>query len=283
MQIKCKCGKLLKIPESFAGKNAKCPACGKVLRVPAAPSGASKIIVTCECGKRLSAPASAAGKRVRCPGCGAEIVVPPAESPAAAAQSSGLELDYGSKADADEPDIPQEDMFGVAGTTCPNCGAAMEPGSQFCVECGTSIATGAKTGGVDAEKVEKEKKTDRKTVFIIGGAVAAVVVVLGVTLFFVPFKRILGRDSTRDSAASGDTGGLPPPPAERQDNTTPRTGRVEREQSSSYLGTLVQAHRHADSKTKIIQVEHSIKAFQATEGRLPKDLKELEEAGLPLA
>jgi hypothetical protein len=36
IEIKCQCGKVLKAPDSMAGKRAKCPACGTVLVVPAA-------------------------------------------------------------------------------------------------------------------------------------------------------------------------------------------------------------------------------------------------------
>ncbi len=36
IQIRCQCGKALKIPDNAAGKAVKCPGCGKTMKVPAA-------------------------------------------------------------------------------------------------------------------------------------------------------------------------------------------------------------------------------------------------------
>ena len=38
IQIKCKCGKALKIPDAMVGKAVKCPGCSSVLKVPAKPA-----------------------------------------------------------------------------------------------------------------------------------------------------------------------------------------------------------------------------------------------------
>src|SRR5262249_18324511 len=38
--VTCQCGKALNVPESFAGKQGKCPACGTVLNIPAVSSPA---------------------------------------------------------------------------------------------------------------------------------------------------------------------------------------------------------------------------------------------------
>jgi hypothetical protein len=37
IEFKCECGKFLKLPHSYAGKQTQCPACLKTLRVPGAP------------------------------------------------------------------------------------------------------------------------------------------------------------------------------------------------------------------------------------------------------
>ncbi|HUW58641.1 MAG TPA: hypothetical protein VMZ92_18540 [Planctomycetota bacterium] len=34
IEVRCECGKVLKVPEQHAGKRGKCPGCGKVLIVP---------------------------------------------------------------------------------------------------------------------------------------------------------------------------------------------------------------------------------------------------------
>ncbi|MCH1440825.1 MAG: hypothetical protein L7W43_14275 [Rubripirellula sp.] len=80
IQIKCKCGKTLGIPDGMQGKSVKCPGCQQVLRVPA--GGASKPVAT---PKPAAAPAddsmaglfdeegfSAAVEAV-CPSCRAEM------------------------------------------------------------------------------------------------------------------------------------------------------------------------------------------------------------------
>src|SRR5580704_8997042 len=38
ISLSCTCGKVLKAKDEMAGKRAKCPACGAVLRVPGAPA-----------------------------------------------------------------------------------------------------------------------------------------------------------------------------------------------------------------------------------------------------
>ena len=38
IDMRCGCGRLLKAPDALAGKSVKCPACGRVLEVPAVQS-----------------------------------------------------------------------------------------------------------------------------------------------------------------------------------------------------------------------------------------------------
>ena len=113
MQIKCSCGKALKVPDSLAGKQAKCPACGKVFKVPAGKS-------------------------------------PP----------------------------PPQGAFGLLSSRCPQCQAELDPCAQFCVSCGTHLATGAKYDAVSMEDVQEEKKSARTKLIIV-----IVCVVLGVGVF----------------------------------------------------------------------------------------------------
>lgn len=178
MQVKCDCGKTLNVPDTLAGKNARCPGCSKVFKVPGAPPPAgapTKIQFECACGKKLSAPASAAGRKISCPGCSNDLVVPkpdgapaapapkaaaPAPKPAPApAAGDDLSLDdtpappEPAKAapPPPAPEPPKEDaMYGVATTKCPSCKAELEAGSQFCTSCGTNISTGTKVDGAVA-------------------------------------------------------------------------------------------------------------------------------------
>ncbi len=85
MQVKCDCGKTLNVPDTLAGKSARCPGCSKVFKVPGTPPPAvpaTKVQFSCACGKKLSAPVSAAGRKIACPGCAKELTVPkPAGAP----------------------------------------------------------------------------------------------------------------------------------------------------------------------------------------------------------
>jgi len=72
MRVRCGCGKVLNVSDSLAGGRARCPACGKVFKVPApgggggaagVASGASR--ETDEYGVEVS----------RCPNCGTELQV----------------------------------------------------------------------------------------------------------------------------------------------------------------------------------------------------------------
>jgi hypothetical protein len=179
MQVKCDCGKTLNVPDTLAGKSARCPGCSKVFKVPGAAAAAApmgKLQFECGCGKKLSAPVSAAGRKIACPGCSKELIVPkpaggagasaakPASKPAApppkAAGDDDLSLDDApppadppKAAPPAEPEPAKEEggMYGVATTKCPSCKAELEAGSQFCTGCGTNISTGTKVNGAVAQ------------------------------------------------------------------------------------------------------------------------------------
>src|SRR5687768_5574069 len=69
IEVSCECGKRLRAPDSSAGRRAKCPGCGRVLQVPAAP-GAPAV------GVKAAAPQQAPLPPV--PAAGASAARPPA-------------------------------------------------------------------------------------------------------------------------------------------------------------------------------------------------------------
>jgi hypothetical protein len=93
--LNCSCGKQLRVPDEFAGKRIKCPACSEVLTVPepaaaayagsgvtarpspssAAPAGGA-IRFSCSCGKVMQARAEFAGRNTRCPACQSTLTIP---------------------------------------------------------------------------------------------------------------------------------------------------------------------------------------------------------------
>ena len=233
MQITCQCGRLLNVPDTLAGKQARCPACKNVFKVeapagspkpPAAPPApAGKVVFSCTCGRTLSAPAAFAGRKILCPACSHELVVPaspattatppPPEkdtpsSPGAPDFADDLVLEDSSSAEfaaakpapgapakdsapsitsapAPEPEPTGDDGYGLTKPKCPNCKSEMDVGSQFCVQCGTSLTTGNKVAAVTVEKSEAKAKTSSKQKLIIAVGIALVVIIGGLTTWVV--------------------------------------------------------------------------------------------------
>jgi len=200
MQVKCPCGKLLKVPDTAAGKRVKCPACGKVFQVPDGPSAppstpaaSDKIIVECSCGKKLAVPANAAGKQVRCPACKAVIPVPGGEE--ATDDSAGFSL----LSDSEESDGEE---YGVATSKCPACGAILDPGAQFCVSCGTHISTGTRVDGIDINEIERKKSDTKKARYaILVIIIVAALIIAGSVIALLPeIMSRLGKSSEPSEA-----------------------------------------------------------------------------------
>ena len=268
MQVACSCGKMLRVPDTQAGKNARCPACNKVFKVPAVPVTAppppTKIPFQCPCGKKLSAPISAAGKKVLCPACNTEITIPaapaasappagtappgaqrkapatrPAGKPAAptpappqrnvpsapAAAAAQRKAPVAPTPAAQKPSAPADDIFGIAleemaapppapepagerepeqpaeqgeysigGLKCPHCKAELSAGAQFCVSCGTSLATGKKIESVQPSGTGKRKRggptVDQERIKKIVVVIIAIGVIAGMAYYLYPmFKR----------------------------------------------------------------------------------------------
>jgi hypothetical protein len=232
MQVTCGCGKVLNVPETLAGKTARCPACKKVLQMPGAAPAApvpSRIMVTCSCGKKLAAPVSAAGKKVLCPKCNQEMTVPapakltpsapvikpmppPASYAAAPAEPRKpapaptedlmFDVEPPPPAALKPRDMPEDSPGGVAEKAeyglgkpkCPNCKADLAHGAQFCVECGTSLATGNKVNSA-AKPAAKKKgvQVDGELVkkILVGLLLAAAVAIGGYSAYkhlYVPWS-----------------------------------------------------------------------------------------------
>ncbi len=83
--VNCSCGKQLRVPDEFAGKRVKCPACQNPCAVPAAgapsrtapatPAG-TMISFRCTCGQTMQARAEFAGRKTKCPSCGEVVPIP---------------------------------------------------------------------------------------------------------------------------------------------------------------------------------------------------------------
>ncbi len=83
--VVCSCGKAMRAPDDWAGRDAKCPGCGQAVHIPGSGTAAATApvktgnppVVPCpECGKPLMVPPGMAGKLVACPACGGHVRLP---------------------------------------------------------------------------------------------------------------------------------------------------------------------------------------------------------------
>ena len=123
IQIRCQCGKALKIPDTAAGKAVKCPGCGKTLKVPAAGGGGRSPATGPVASPLATSPQSAAGS-----------------SPARPGRMDDL--------------FEEEGFSSTIEALCPVCRAEMKASAVLCTKCGYHKETGAqfqahKTVGVD--------------------------------------------------------------------------------------------------------------------------------------
>ena len=118
IQIRCQCGKALKIPDNAAGKAVKCPGCGKTLKVPAGSGGPA---------------ARPAG-------------TPPQMAPGPAPSAPGRMDDL----------FDEEGFSSTVEAICPVCRSEMKASAVLCTKCGYHKESGTqfqahKTAGVDID------------------------------------------------------------------------------------------------------------------------------------
>ena len=130
IQIKCQCGKVLKVKDELAGKAVKCPGCGKPVRVGKASAPAK-------------APAPVQKKKVS--QAQAPAPVPVAKAPAPVAVDNSMDALF------DEAGFSEH-----VAQVCPSCRQEMASNAVFCTNCGFNKETGEqleshKTAGVDID------------------------------------------------------------------------------------------------------------------------------------
>lgn len=145
--IRCSCGKTLRVPGRLIGKKARCPRCAKVLVVSADgaatvvehPSHTTQILTfdveesdvglrggsgpirfSCLCGKEMIARQGTEGQKLKCPDCGRLNVIP-AEGGGGVGETAG-------------------------GASCPKCGVELPGGAIVCPSCKANLLTGKSAG-----------------------------------------------------------------------------------------------------------------------------------------
>lgn len=312
--IACACGKRLKAPDHLAGKRVKCPACGQMIAVKAAPASASpakpvadadKIKITCACGAVLRAPKRLLGTDVKCPKCSKPVRVeedeedafappaPAAPPPAAGALGADAAPPY-------EPDEEEADQ-GFEKPRCKACKEEMNFGDVICLKCGTNQATGEKIEAFEgeAEPEDPSHQAGAPPKALIAGVVAAVVVAFAAIAYFqflrpgddeasaiqeqadAPDQRPRER---ADRAAREPAPAPAPAPADEGEAEVVQPDRVFGDDSEWALERYVYAPRRTDDRMALTNANRAVEMFREAEGRAPRSLEEVEEKGYgPLA
>jgi predicted Zn finger-like uncharacterized protein len=126
----------------------------------------------------------AIGKKVKCPACAHLFVVATVIKTTLAKETSPKPASRKPAAPSAAPQDDDDAPFEIAGATCGGCGAKLDPAAQFCVDCGTYVATGAKLE-VEAATGKKEKASRKKTMLIVSAVVLGVIILVALTAFLV--------------------------------------------------------------------------------------------------
>jgi hypothetical protein len=220
--FKCSCGKQLAVKDELAGKAVKCPACAKVIKVPAgkaaAPSAAqprpASGPVPAKPGQRPAAPVQKADQKPapKPPEPPKEqsiddmLAEPPPRSRYETAPDLGAELGpvpaapKGKKATvaggAEGFGVDDNNPYEKRQKKCPGCGADYYEGDIFCIKCGTNFATGKKM------EAKKEARIQPGLIkFIVGVIIFIIVAVLVVFVVLPKWKKSRAAKQAAEAAA----------------------------------------------------------------------------------
>ena len=257
--------------------------------------------IACQCGKTLSVPEHLLGKKVRCPGCGAVLV---AQAPQAVEPENGFEVDDGYTADDSPPldtaptDTPMR--------FCKSCGASLQLDAVVCLECGVNQETGDRVGSLSGKAASSARAN------AWGGMVAQTLLLVailgGIGAGFYFYHKSTSKPADKPQATdAAKPSPKPQPEAKPEPTTQPTPGAVAKKPAPSAakaapggvpkgatvrkrenifgsdnewaLGRYVRAPRRARDRTAVDMANRSINMFTQAEGRKPKSLKEVVDAG----
>lgn len=137
IRVQCKCGQVLNVADTMAGKAGKCPKCQNVLKIPSSGGQAGS-----------SSPATAQK-------------TPSPSNPSAVARKASA------KTASPVPPVAasrMDAMFEEAGLTkkvgnfCPNCDTPFPNGAILCTKCGLNLQTGEKLASHQTDRERAEFK-----------------------------------------------------------------------------------------------------------------------------
>ncbi|TWT96819.1 hypothetical protein Pla108_25930 [Botrimarina colliarenosi] len=144
------CGKKFSAPARFAGRSAKCAACGAAVTVPGKPADpfADLIGFGCRlCGTRMHAPSRHIGRKAKCPDCETLTVVPERPPPAKSRRPGAMDGEQYEVYEGEQPHgvdllraAPPTVSFTCRGCQTVLSAEARQAGeSVVCHDCGATI------------------------------------------------------------------------------------------------------------------------------------------------
>jgi hypothetical protein len=215
----CSCGKKLAAPVASAGKKVLCPNCNNELTVPApAKPQSSAPAGSLGRGAPAMTPMSRPASYSAAPAAPTRPIPPPTEDLTFDVEPPLPAPPKPKLAAVETPAVePGGDEYGLTAPKCPNCKAELARGAQFCVECGTALATGTKREGVTLpEKKKKGIELDGEMVKkIVIGVVAAAALAFGGWQLYKVFYGVRGATVTspRPAVQPAAAAQRPLPPA----------------------------------------------------------------------
>ncbi len=246
-----------------------------------------------DCGQKVAVGDELAGKKGRCPKCKQVVTIPTPSAPPEP-EEHGLALEDGLEAEA--RGTPEEDE---ERRKCAGCGAPMAEVLVVCPRCGMNRETGMRVGEfLFGERGSQEEEKGKRGWLLLAGGIGggAALVILVVVLLMALLS---GDKEEKPMVSKGPKVAAVKPELPPGTKTEPKQSPAEARKPEpskeekprmklptdvivkDYLGTVVGQISRTRDKTTLRSIEHSIRAFQALEGRFPKSLEELESAGYP--
>ncbi len=149
IELSCTCGKKIKVPDTMAGKKGKCPGCGSVLEIGAAPPPPPPAAKKDDLLLELDEPR--AKKEVPM-----EALIPPShelpvegpgkKKPARVSNDDLIGHDDEPKKNRTKP--PKSADGSAGKIACPKCGEMYSADTLFCMKCKVDMSTGKAIAGL---------------------------------------------------------------------------------------------------------------------------------------
>jgi len=158
-RLRCKCGKVLRVPNDLAGTTARCPSCGLSFRVSATASNleSGNMGVSSAKDSTVSRPAG------------------PVDGPPFASGEVGALQHEGGAGKAPPKAV---NCFDQSGRFCEKCGSPLSPDAIFCSKCGSRPRSANEIGSKTDEDIKAPAVTAAAVLMFVWAGLWAVVVLM---------------------------------------------------------------------------------------------------------